>query len=266
MYESEELYMIVDKIKCPVCGQEVEVNPLNICSVCGSKLSDTPKKKTMAELKQVMMDGLTPEQLIAFKGLSRAGINFIDMNETWVVSKAVPGSSSRTQCTFADLKAGDTVVLQKGDINSRQGIVLKNVTDVLFDEKTGLVVIDADNRLLTSADKNLVHEAAMNIQRICATAEYYIQQLNNEYMRESYANNSPSVKFVGNASDFEKNTIMAVAFDTTMSDVHGYVRNGQEIEFGAPELEELEFDNPFAKIDTFGRGFDDKHFGFGDRE
>ena len=69
-----------------------------------------------------------------------------------------------------------------------------------------------------------------------------------------------------NAADFEKNTIMAVAFDTTMSDVHGYVRNGQEIEFGAPELEELEFDNPFAKIDTFGRGFDDKHFGFGDRE
>lgn len=258
--------MIVNTIKCAVCGQEVEQNPLNICPFCGSKLSDIPKKKTLAELKQVMMEGLTPEQLIAFKGLSRAGINFIDLNETWVVSKAAPGSNSRTQCTFADLRAGDTVVLQKGDINSKQGIVLKNVTDVLFDEKTGLVVIDADNRLLTTADKNLVHEAALNIQRVCATADYYIQQLNNEYMQESYANNSPTVKFVGNAADFEKNTIMAVSYDTTMADVHGYVEMTKEIEFGTPELEELEFDNPFAKIDSFGRGFDDKHFGFGDRE
>ena len=57
-------------------------------------------------LKQVMLSGLTTEQQIAFKGLARVGIDFIDKNDNWVVSRVPADGSKRELISFDDIKKG----------------------------------------------------------------------------------------------------------------------------------------------------------------
>ena len=214
-------------------------------------------------LKQVMLSGLTTEQQIAFKGLARVGIDFIDKNDNWVVSRVPADGSKRELISFDDIKKGDTIVLQKGSVASKQGVVLKDVKeDVYF--KDGVLVLDATingkDRILTTADKELTRQAAVDLQRICASSDYYVEMLNNEFLQESMMTGSPNVKVVENAQDFDRNNILMVAGDVTFEEMHKFVLGERDIE--SRDLGVQEFDDPFAldSQDHSEHGFEDLTF------
>ena len=218
------------------------------------------QKSEYDRLKQVMLSGLTTEQQIAFKGLARVGIDFIDLKDNWVVSRVPSDGSKRELISLEDMKKGDTVVLQKGSVASKQGVVLKDIKeDVYF--KDGVLIVDATingkDRILTTADKELTRQAAIDLQRICATSDYYVEMLNNEFLQESMMTGDPNVKVVENAQDFDKNNILMVAGDVTFEEMHKFVIGERDIE--SRDLGIQEFDDPFA-LDSHDHGFEDLTF------